>query len=163
LRSIAEYERETIGERTRAGLHRALRNWRHVGTIPYGYDLALDGSFVIVEEEADVVREIITNVAECSTVYGEAKRLNDEGVPSPGLRYKGRERRPGASWRHATVARIVSQRTYSGVHEVTLGDGEVIERPVPAIVSPALQQRAAVALALYGGSYYAPLRTARVR
>ena len=93
------------------------------------------------------MREIIANVAGGSTVYGEAKRLNDEGVPSPGLRYKGRERRPGASWPHATVARIVGQRTYSGVHEVTLGDGEVIERLVPAIVSPALQKRAVAALA----------------
>jgi site-specific DNA recombinase len=147
LASFAEYERETIGERTRAGLHRALRNGRHGGTIPYGYDLAPDGSFVIVEDEAAVVREIITNVSEGSTVYGEAKRLNNEGVPSPGLRYKGRERRPGASWPHGTVARIVGQRTYSGVHEVTLGDGEVIERPVPAIVSPTLQQRAVAVLA----------------
>jgi site-specific DNA recombinase len=147
LASFAEYDRENIAERTRAGLHRSLRNGRHGGTIPYGYDLAPDGSFVIVEDEATIVREIIANVAEGSTVYGEAKRLNDEGVPSPGLRYKGRERRPGASWPHATVARIVGQRTYSGVHEVTLGDGEVIERPVPAIVSPALQERAVAALA----------------
>jgi site-specific DNA recombinase len=147
LASFAEYDRENIAERTRAGLHRSLRNGRHGGTIPYGYNLAADGSFVIVEDEAAVVRKIIANVAEGSTVYGEAKRLNDEGVPSPGLRYKGRDRRPGASWPHATVARIVGQRTYSGVHEVTLGDGEVIERPVPAIVSPTLQQRAVAALA----------------
>src|SRR5215207_565104 len=37
LASFAEYERETIGERTRAGLHRAFRNGKHVGRIPYGY------------------------------------------------------------------------------------------------------------------------------
>jgi site-specific DNA recombinase len=39
LASFAEYERETIGERTRAGLHRALRNGKHLGRIPYGYDI----------------------------------------------------------------------------------------------------------------------------
>ena len=43
LASFAEYERETIGERTRAGLHRALRNGKHTGRIPYGYDIASDG------------------------------------------------------------------------------------------------------------------------
>src|SRR5918992_5064694 len=39
LASFAEYERETIGERTRAGLHRAYRNGKHIGRIPYGYTL----------------------------------------------------------------------------------------------------------------------------
>src|ERR671917_1222973 len=57
LASFAEYDRENIAERTRAGLHRSLRNRRHGGTIPYGYNLAPDGSFVIVEKEADIVRE----------------------------------------------------------------------------------------------------------
>src|SRR5215217_317979 len=147
LASFAEYDRENIRERTQAGLHRAFKNGRHVGTIPYGYDIAPDGSFVTVEDEAAVVREIIANVAEGSTLYAEAKRLNDEGVPSPGLKYKGRERRHGASWPHATVSRIVGQRAYSGIHEVTLGGGEVVERPVPAIVSLGLQERAAAALA----------------
>jgi len=146
LASFAEYDRENIRERTQAGLHRALKNGKHVGTIPYGYDIGPDGSFVIVEEEAAVVREIIANIAGSSTLYGEAKRLNDEGVSSPGLRYKGRERRHGASWPHATVVRIVGLRAYSGVHEVTLEGGEIIERPVPAIVAPALQERAVVAL-----------------
>jgi site-specific DNA recombinase len=39
LASFAEYERETIAERTRAGLHRAYRNGKHIGRIPYGYTL----------------------------------------------------------------------------------------------------------------------------
>src|SRR5215211_4451570 len=57
LASFAEYERETIGERTRAGFHRALRNGKFPGRIPYGYKLA-PGGLEIVEEEAAVVREI---------------------------------------------------------------------------------------------------------
>src|SRR5918997_3371807 len=87
LAGFAEYDRENIRERTQAGLHRAFRNGRHVGTIPYGYDIGPDGSFVLVEEEAAVVREIIANIAGGSTLYGEAKRLNNEGVPAPGHRY----------------------------------------------------------------------------
>src|SRR5215217_8157389 len=37
LASFAEYERAAIGERTRAGLHRAYRGGRHMGAVPYGY------------------------------------------------------------------------------------------------------------------------------
>src|SRR5215218_2340816 len=50
LAGFAEYDRETIGERTRAGLHRALRNGKHIGRIPYGYRLGSDEiSLEIVE------------------------------------------------------------------------------------------------------------------
>src|ERR671920_1758377 len=84
LASFAEYERETIRERTRAGLHRAFRNGRHFGVAPYGYRADEDGLLQIVPEEADTVREIVANVAGGSTLYAETKRLNDLGVPTPG-------------------------------------------------------------------------------
>src|ERR687889_983967 len=76
LASFAEYERETIGERTRAGLHRALRNGKHAGRVPYGYRVSEGspgdvgaGLLEVVEEEAAIVREIIANVAAGSTLY----------------------------------------------------------------------------------------------
>src|SRR5215211_5464165 len=76
LASFAEYERETIGERTRAGLHRAYRNGKHTGRIPYGYRLRPDESGLeIVEEEALVVRQILSNIADGASLYGESKRL----------------------------------------------------------------------------------------
>src|SRR5215210_1127381 len=46
LASFAEYERETIGERTRADLHRAFKNGVQLGLIPSGYDISEDGAFV---------------------------------------------------------------------------------------------------------------------
>ncbi len=39
LASFAEFERGTIRERTQHGLHRAFRNGKHSGRIPYGYRL----------------------------------------------------------------------------------------------------------------------------
>ncbi len=84
LASFAEYERGTIRERTQAGLHRALRNGKFSGRLPYGYRLSPDErGLEIVEGEAAVVRQIIANIAEGSTLYSESKRLNDEGIPSP--------------------------------------------------------------------------------
>src|ERR687889_2668470 len=73
LASFAEYDRENIAERTRAGLQGAFRKGKQLGCIPVGYDVAENGAFVVVEEEARVVRAIIANVAAGSTLYSEAK------------------------------------------------------------------------------------------
>jgi site-specific DNA recombinase len=146
LASFAEYERETIGERTRAGLHRAFRNGKHAGRIPYGYRLSADEvSLEVVPDESEIVRGIIANIADGSSLYGESKRLNDEGIPSPGWRFKSGERKHGLSWSPSTVATIIHNRAYGGVHEVKTAKG-VIERPCPPLLDPALQRRAEAAL-----------------
>jgi len=147
LASFAEYERGTIRERTQAGLHRAFRNGKHAGRIPYGYDISQDYSFVVVEDEARIVREIIANIANRATLYSEFKRLNDEGIPSPGYRFRGDEARRGTRlWSPSTVRDIVHQTAYSGIHRVRVeggaGSEEIIERPVPAIVEPGLREQA---------------------
>jgi site-specific DNA recombinase len=59
LASFAEYERETIRERTRAGLHRAYRGGKHFGAAPYGYHTDDRGFLQVVPEEAEIVRGII--------------------------------------------------------------------------------------------------------
>jgi site-specific DNA recombinase len=116
LASFAEFERASIRERTQAGLHRALRNGKQLGMIPYGYDIAPDGSFVIVEDEARIVAEIIANIAAGAALYSEAERLNDEGVPSPGSKYRGKPRKYGSMWRPSTLQGIVKRGAYSGTH-----------------------------------------------
>ena len=63
LASFAEFEKETINERTQAGKNRAYRNGAQPGLIPYGFDVGEHGSFVVIEEEAVVVRDIIRNIA----------------------------------------------------------------------------------------------------
>jgi site-specific DNA recombinase len=152
LASFAEYERGTIRERTQAGLHQALRNGKFSGRISYGYRRSPDEtSLTVVEEEARIVREIVANIAAGATHYSENKRLNDEGVPSPGYRFRGDERRRDRrSWTASTVGRIVHQTAYSGVHTVRVegrcGQEEIIERPVPAIVEPGVRERAAAQL-----------------
>src|SRR5215207_2178438 len=120
LASFAEYERETIRERTQAGQRRAFKNGRQMGAIPYGYDIAQDNSFVVVEEEACIVRQIIANIAAGATLYSEAKRLNDEGEPSPGHRYRGKPRKHGTGWGHSTIRELIRQRAYVGTHEIRI-------------------------------------------
>lgn len=143
LASFAEFERGTIRERTQAGLHRALRSGKMPGRIPYGYDIGEDGLMALVPEEAEVVREIIENIASGSTLYREAKRLNDSGLPAPGMRYRGRERKHGEKWSPTTIHNIIHQNAYGGLHRAKLYDGkEHVDREVPAIVPPDTQEAA---------------------
>lgn len=143
LASFAEYERETIRERTRAGLHRAFRGGMYTGCIPYGYRLNRDVQLEIVPEEAGFVRDLISNIADGSTLYGEAKRLNELGVSSPGQRYGTGERKPGRSCSTTTISNIVHQSAYSGIHKVKFKSSEeCIEREALAIVEPRLQEKA---------------------
>jgi site-specific DNA recombinase len=141
LGSFAEFERASIRERTRDGLHRAWRNGRQTGTIPYGYTIAGDGSLALVPEQAQVVRQIFENIAAGATLYSEVKRLNTLGIPPPGWRYRRKKHLPGTCWKEPTVHDILHRRAYSGVHEVKVDGGRGrIEREVPAVVSPELQE-----------------------
>jgi site-specific DNA recombinase len=141
LGSFAEFEKATINERTRDGKNRAYRGGAQPGLIPYGYDIADDGSFVVVEEEAQVVRTIIRNIAHGATLFTEAKRLNLEGIPSPGKKYRNQARRHGTTWAPMAIGRIVRRRAYSGTHVIHSSAGE-IEREVPPVAPGELQQRA---------------------
>jgi site-specific DNA recombinase len=141
LASFAEFEKETINERTRDGKNRAYRNGVQPGVIPYNYDIAEDGSFVMVDEEAAIVRDIIRNIAQGATLFTAAKRLNLEGIPSPGKKYRGRPRRHGTTWTPMAISRIVGRRAYSGTHVIHTSAGK-IEREVPAIVPKELQETA---------------------
>ena len=139
LASFAEFEKETINERTQAGKNRAYRNGVQPGLIPYGFDVGEDGSFVVVDEEAVVVRDIIRNIAGGATLFAEAKRLNLEGIPSPGKKYRGRPRQHGTTWTPMAISRIAGRRAYSGTHVVHSSTGE-IEREVPVVVPRELQE-----------------------
>ena len=165
LASFAEYEREAIRERTRAGVRRAFRDGKPMGVLPYAYRASDDGRLKVSEEEAEIVREIFANIADGSTPYREAKRLNALGVEPPGWRYRNgkwrrkdnekdgnhgsgrRKRRPALAWSPEAVSNIVRQGAYSGIHEVRFrGEEEPIRREVPAVVSRGLQEQAKAAL-----------------
>jgi site-specific DNA recombinase len=149
LGSFAEFERASIRERTRDGLHRLYRNGRHTGACPYGYSADDRGLLQIVPEEAAIVREIITNIAEGSNLYREVKRLNDLAITPPGWRYRsGKKLAPGKRWCISTISNIVRHSTYSGTHVVKINAGEDrIEQTVPAIVDRRLQEQARETLA----------------
>jgi site-specific DNA recombinase len=91
------------------------------------------------------VAQVIGNVAEGATLFAEAKRLNLEGVPSPGKKYRGKPRRTGTTWSPTAISRLVSRRAYGGTHVIRSSAGE-IEREVPPIVPEDLRLAAAARL-----------------
>jgi site-specific DNA recombinase len=141
LGSFAEFERSTIKQRTRDGLHREYREGRYMGPIPFGYR-GEHGRLEIASEEAGLVRGIFEQIAAGSTLYAVATWLNGLGVRPPSWKYPNEKRPPAKQWSAPTIRTIVRNTTYSGTHTVTLSTGEIIEQTVPAIVEPELQQRA---------------------
>jgi DNA invertase Pin-like site-specific DNA recombinase len=66
LASVAQWEREAIGERTSAALQEKKSRGERVGSVPYGYVLGNDGKLQAVPEEQGVILE--------------ARRLREEGL-----------------------------------------------------------------------------------
>jgi hypothetical protein len=60
-------------------------------------------------------------------------------------KYRGKPRKYGCMWRASTVQGIVKRAAYSGTHTVN-AHKEPIERKVPPIVEPGLQQKALACL-----------------
>ena len=96
--SVAQWEREVIAERTREALASKKAKGQRVGTVPFGYQLAEDGS------------GLEPNKAEQRTL-GAMKRLRAEGhslrAIATKLNSKGHRTRRGSAWRHEYVANLL--------------------------------------------------------
>jgi len=99
LITVAQWERETIGERTRDALQHKIRNGQRVGKVRFGYDLAADG-VTLVENPAEqqtiaLMRDL--RAAGC-TLRQIAAALTARGI----LTKEG-----NTQWQHHTVAYIL--------------------------------------------------------
>src|SRR5919199_1388497 len=146
LGSFAEFERSTIKQRTRDGLHREYREGRYMGRAPFGYRADEHGHLQVVPEEAETVRQVFARVAAGDTLYSEAARLNALGVLPPSWKYPSEKHLPAKQWLPASIRIIVGNTTYSGTHSIALSTGETVEQAVPAIVEPELLRQALTCL-----------------
>ena len=81
LGSVAQWEREAIGERTAAAMKHKASKGERVGAVPYGYALADDGvSLVEVEAEQAVIREARTLRASGLSLRAVAAELAARGL-----------------------------------------------------------------------------------
>lgn len=100
LLSVAQWEREAIGERTRDALAVKIKNRQRVGKIRYGFDLGQDGKSLIEnpQEQAVLIR-IQTMRNEGLSFPKIADRLNSENVPT----------KEGKTWAPTTIWQIMKR------------------------------------------------------
>ena len=134
LASIAKFESEALGERSRMGKLGAARNGKVPNfKAPYGYGKDEQLRPVIIPDEAKVVERIFRmSAVEDLTSAAIAAQLNEEGIPSPGNGRRG--------WSGGSVSRILSRTAYIGswffntARHKRIEDGRVfkqIRTPVP--------------------------------
>jgi site-specific DNA recombinase len=120
LKSLMSGElRKTIAHQVRRGLAGNIREGKSAGGKSYGYDLARDergdrmkGKLIIVDDEAAVVRRIMTEYADGKTPRAIASDLNVDGIASPS----------GKEWKQNTIngnplrgTGIINNQLYVGV------------------------------------------------
>lgn len=117
LVSFAEWERNTIRDRTFSGRVRRAQEGRNPGRkLPYGYACGeRRGEIVVVAVQAEVVRRVFREFVGGHSIRSIAFRLNQEGIPSPAA----------SGWSAPTLSRMLSNEMYVG----TLSFGVVTRMP----------------------------------
>lgn len=101
LTSVAQWERETIGERTAAALGvKRSRGEKTGGKIPFGYDLA-DGKLIENRQEQAVIKMIHDLRGQGFGYLKIANTLNDEGFTT----------KEGKQWHPMTVKQTINRKT----------------------------------------------------
>lgn len=120
--SLAQWERETIGERVRVGLEEKVRQGKYAANIkPFGYSLK-DGKLTIIPEEAVIVKRIFSMYIDGYSTSKIANSLSST---------------PGLKWIDTTILRILKNPIYKGTLRWgrTTGNYFEVEDSVPPIVS----------------------------
>ena len=102
LAGAAEMERNLTRERTRAALAVKRANGQRVGSVPYGFDLADDGTTLVPNEsEQAVIADVKAMRSDGMKLKQIADRLTERSIPTK----TGKSRR----WTHQAVVRILAR------------------------------------------------------
>jgi site-specific DNA recombinase len=104
LLSVAQWERETTGERTREALRHKIAIGQRCGKVRFGYDLATDGTTLIPNASEQATITLIIKLRSAGSTLREiATELTARSIPT----------KEGATvWTHTAVNRILGrQRT----------------------------------------------------
>jgi site-specific DNA recombinase len=123
LASVAEFEREIIGERARMGLHELAKQHRWCNSHPpYGYRINTDGTLSVSKAEAKTVNWIYRQYQKTQSMPQIAYELNLRGVKI-GKRGK---------WSTQDIKIILSNKLYIGEYSVagysdTIPEAKIID------------------------------------
>lgn len=97
LLSVAQWEREAIGERTRAALQHKLAKNKRAGEVRYGWSLLDDGDTLVPNvDEQQIINRILTNRESGKSLRQIADELNRDKIPA----------KKGGKWTHSSVASV---------------------------------------------------------
>jgi DNA invertase Pin-like site-specific DNA recombinase len=102
ITSISQWEREAIGERTKAAMQHKKANGQRVGTIPYGYNLKADGNLEPVQAEQQTLKVVRQHRQKGWTLRKVAAWLNSKGIPTKAGN--------GGKWQPGTVWSVAGER-----------------------------------------------------
>lgn len=102
LLSVAQWERETTGERTREALRHKIRNRERCGKVRFGFDLAGDGKTLIPNAAEQRAIDLISELRSAGrTLRQIAAELTARHVPT---------KEGGTAWAHTAVGRILKRK-----------------------------------------------------
>lgn len=100
LLSVAQWERETTGERTREALRHKIRNGERCGKVRFGYDLAGDGKTLVPHPAEQSAIALMMDLRRSGlTLRQIAATLTAQSIPT----------KEGGPWTHTAVARILGR------------------------------------------------------
>ena len=107
MSSLSQEESRSISENVKWGHRKKFESGRYSLTYSHflGYDKGKDGTLVINEREAPVIREIYSDFLLGLSVSAIARKLTEEKIPTPG----GKER-----WSASTIRSILQNEKYCG-------------------------------------------------
>lgn len=98
LMSVAQWERETIGERTSTALQYKKSQGQHIGSVPYGYE-AIDKTLSVVESEAAAIALIQEMREQGAKLQAIADELNAQNIAT----------KRGGKWYATTVKNVLER------------------------------------------------------
>ncbi len=99
LVTVAQWERETIGERTRDALQHKIRNGQRVGKVRFVYDLAADGATLVDNPAEQRIVALMRDLRAAGRTLREiAAELTERNIPT---------KEGNSQWQHQTVAYIL--------------------------------------------------------
>lgn len=99
LMSVAQWEREAIGERTKDALQHKKSKGERVGQIPYGFTVSEDGKTLLEIPEQQEVIELMKNLRDEGISFSKIGReMEERNIPTA---------KKGKKWTHKNVASIL--------------------------------------------------------
>jgi Resolvase, N terminal domain len=124
MAAVSQWEREAIGERTREALGHKRAAGQRVGTIPFGSQLAPDGSSLLPNHEEQRVLRLLRGLRGSGLTLGHRRRTEPPGSPNTSRLRMADSDRPSPAIRGGVTSSswsVASSRVHTTVSVVENG------------------------------------------